>query len=100
MGDGVGFQPLFRNQNKLRFYFRPSNFPVTLPTGMGIRTDKRQLTFRMSAHWSGWFCERCCWSVPLPANRYERDEVASKIEEQFAGHDCERFAREDCGKST
>jgi hypothetical protein len=67
---------------------------------MSIWTHKRQLTFTVSARWSGWFCERCCWSVPLPASRYERDEVASKVEEQFASHNCKRFARENWEKST
>ena len=62
---------------------------------MRIWTYKRTLTLRMSERWSGWFCERCCWSVPLPASRYQRDEAAKKIEKQFERHSCVRFAREN-----
>ncbi|MGI9102468.1 MAG: hypothetical protein ACR2IF_08490 [Terriglobales bacterium] len=60
---------------------------------MEVSTHKRQLVFKMSERWSGWFCEACGWAVPLPSSRHERDGVAAKIDTDFQAHDCQRFTR-------
>ncbi len=60
---------------------------------MQVSTYKRQLVFKMSEQWSGWFFEACAWAVPLPHSRHERDQVACKVEADFRAHQCERFVR-------
>jgi hypothetical protein len=56
---------------------------------------KRRFIFTTSDKWSGWFCERCCWSRALPALVAERSEMASRVKAEFEAHDCEQFAREN-----
>ena len=54
---------------------------------------ERRLVFAISPRWSGWFCERCCWSCPLPEPEAKRSEQARQVESDFQAHDCESFAR-------
>ncbi|HVP41851.1 MAG TPA: hypothetical protein VMS96_00370 [Terriglobales bacterium] len=54
---------------------------------------ERRLVFEISPGWRGWFCERCCWSRPLPESEAQRTEQAKQVESDFKAHDCESFAR-------
>lgn len=55
----------------------------------------RQLVFKMSEGFKGWFCERCCWSVRLPPLGPERDATATGVQQMFEAHDCEAFAQQN-----
>ncbi len=57
-------------------------------------THERRLLFSQSEKWSGWFCARCCWNVPLPATQDERDTVAAHVKIEFRLRDCYAFAME------
>jgi hypothetical protein len=39
---------------------------------------------------NGWSCERCCWHI-----RLTDIDLARKVEQLFAEHDCQRFAQEN-----
>lgn len=56
---------------------------------------ERRLVFVVSEKWSGWYCERCCWSRPLPAGLEERERQARAVESEYRDHDCDQFAREN-----
>jgi hypothetical protein len=55
----------------------------------------RKLVFSASEQWMGWFCERCCWNIPLPAETEAQKPVASRVFFEFEAHDCEKFAGEN-----
>ena len=55
---------------------------------------ERRLIFAISERWTGWFCERCCWSRPQPESEVKRTELAMRIESEFQAHDCESFAEQ------
>jgi hypothetical protein len=54
---------------------------------------RRRLIFMKSEKWSGWFCERCCWSRVLPESAAGRDVLAAAVGAEFNTHDCEMFAQ-------
>lgn len=56
---------------------------------------ERRLIFAVGPAWSGYFCERCCWNRPLPADAGERDALARGIGEEFNAHNCKQFAHEN-----
>jgi hypothetical protein len=63
-------------------------------------TNERRLVFTISDKWAGWFCERCCWNVPAPGLLSERDKIARDVADQFTGHDCDTFARQNWRTNT
>ena len=54
---------------------------------------ERRLVYGASARWEGWFCERCCWNRRKPASDLEQTLQSASIEQDFAAHSCEEFAR-------
>jgi hypothetical protein len=53
---------------------------------------ERRLVFAISEPWSGWFCDRCCWSRSQPRSDEQRAQRAHTIQEEFAAHHCEDVA--------
>lgn len=53
--------------------------------------QERALIFGKSERWTGWFCQRCCWSQPVPQSANERDALAREIQKLFDQHSCEEF---------
>ena len=49
---------------------------------------ERRLALNEDAKWTGWFCDRCCWNVPLQVSQIST--VA--IQDKFDAHSCEAFA--------
>jgi hypothetical protein len=53
---------------------------------------ERRLVFAVSERWSGWFCERCCWSRAQPVSSEEIKLLAATVQAEFDAHSCEEFA--------
>lgn len=56
---------------------------------------ERRLVFGISEKWSGWLCQRCCWSRKLPVSPSEREGFSERVSAEFEVHDCETYAREN-----
>lgn len=52
---------------------------------------ERALIFGKSEHWTGWFCQRCSWSKPVPKSNEDRDVLAREIQKLFDAHSCDEF---------
>ena len=57
-------------------------------------THERRLRFVKSEKWSGWFCARCCWNVPLTSIDTDPATLTSTVEKEFRYHDCYAFAEQ------
>jgi ActR/RegA family two-component response regulator len=58
-----------------------------------LETRERRLLFESSERWTGWYCERCCWSLHAPPSESERQAAAAAVGMLFEAHNCEEFAR-------